>query len=193
MYGFGRRSATTNAWLPNEPHPLLHVAEVAPGWPVIYTHAAAALLAAAIAATGAWTAQSWRMGAQVQASKTALESLKREHAESLTRATASALNATLAWQKEKDDALDRAQQRAKIQAASAAAARRERDSLRNTLATASLRLPDAAPSACVEYATASSGLLDQCAAALADVAAKADGHVNDVRTCREAWPVTPAQ
>ena len=52
---------------------------------VIYTHAAAALLAAAIAATGAWAVQGWRMDAQVQASQAALETLKREHAESLTR------------------------------------------------------------------------------------------------------------
>ena len=155
---------------------------------MIYTHAAAALLAAAIAATGAWTAQSWRLGEQAQASKTALESLRREHAESLTRATGAALNATLVWQKAKDDAIDRAQQRAKAQAHSADIARRERDSLRNTIATAGLRLPDATPSACVEYATASSGLLDQCAAAYQELAAVADGHVSTIRLMQEAWP-----
>lgn len=169
------------------------MAEVAPGLEVIYTHAAAALLAAVLAATGAWQVQAWRLGEQVQASKTALETLRREHAESLTRATAGALNATIAWQKVKDDAIDRAQARAKNHADSAAAARRDADSLRNTLAAASLRLPGAAPSACVEYATASSGLLDQCAAAYQELAAVADGHAGDVRTCREAWPVTPVQ
>ena len=155
---------------------------------MIYTHAAAALLAAVIAAAGAWTAQSWRLGEQAQASKTALESLRREHAESLTRATASALNATLKWQKVKDDAIDRAQQRAKAQAHSADIARRERDSLRNTIAAASLRLPDAAPSACTEYATAASGLLNQCAAAYQELAAVADGHASDVRLMQGAWP-----
>ena len=155
---------------------------------MIYTHAAAALLAAAIAATGAWTAQSWRMDAQVQASQAALETLKREHAESLTRASGSALNATIAWQKVKDDAIDRAQQRAKAQAASAAAARTERDSLRNTLATASLRLPDATPSACTEYATAVGGLLDQCSAAHQELARQCDGHASDVRLMLDAWP-----
>ena len=65
-----------------------------------------------VGAVLAWGAQGWRLAEQVQASKTALESLKREHAESLTRATAGALNTTLAWQKEKDDAIDQAQQRA---------------------------------------------------------------------------------
>ena len=155
---------------------------------MIYTHVAAALLAAAVAATGAWTAQSWRLGEQAQASKTALESLRREHAESLTRATGAALNATIAWQKAKDDALDRAQQRAKAQAHSADIARRERDSLRNTIAAASLRLPDAAQSACAEYGAAASGLLNQCAAAYQELAAVADGHAGDVRLMREAWP-----
>lgn len=155
---------------------------------LIYTHAAAALLAAAIAATGAWAVQGWRIQGQVQAGKTALESLKREHAESLTRATAGALNTTLKWQKEKDDAIDRAQQRAKSQAANAAAARTERDSLRNTLAAASLRLPGSAQSACIEYGAAVGGLLDQCAAQHQELARSCDGHVSDVRLMMEAWP-----
>ena len=155
---------------------------------MIYTHAAAALLAAVVAATGAWTAQSWRLSEQAQASKTALESIRREHAESLTRATASALNATIAWQKVKDDAIDRAQQRAKAQAHSADIARRERDSLRNTIAAASLRLPDATPSACTEYAIAAGGLLDQCSAAHQELARQCDGHASDVRLMLEAWP-----
>lgn len=144
--------------------------------------------ALAVGAALAWGAQGWRMDAQVQAGKAALETLQREHAESLTRATASALNATLVWQKVKDDALDRAQQRAKAQAHSAAAARRERDSLRDTLASAGLRLPDAAQSACTEYATAVGGLLDQCATAHQELARSCDGHVSDVRLMREAWP-----
>ena len=160
---------------------------------VIYTHAAAALLAAVIAAAGAWTAQSWRLGEQVQASKTALESLQREHAEALTRATASALNATLVWQKAKDDAIDAAQQRAKAQARSADIARRERDSLRDTIAAASLRLPDATPSACTEYGAAVSGLLNQCAAAYQELAAVADGHVSTIRLMQDAWPSTDVQ
>ena len=155
---------------------------------MISTHAAAALLAAIIAATGAWTAQSWRMGAQVQSGKTALESLKREHAESLTRATASALNATIAWQKVKDDAIDRAQQRAKAQAHSADIARRERDGLRDTIAAASLRLPDATHAACIEYGAAASGLLNQCAAAYQELAEKADQHAASVKLMLEAWP-----
>ena len=144
--------------------------------------------ALAVGAALAWGAQGWRMAEQVQAGKTALETLRREHAESLTRATAGALNATLKWQKVKDDAIDRAQQRAKAQAHSADIARRERDSLRNTIAAASLRLPDAAPSACTEYATAASGLLNQCAAAYQELAAVAAGHVSDVRLMQEAWP-----
>ena len=155
---------------------------------MIYTHLAAALLAAAVAATGAWYVQGWRIQGQVQAGKTAIESLKREHAESLTRATAGALNATLKWQKVKDDAIDAAQQRAKAQARSADIARRERDSLRDTIAAASLRLPDAAQSACTEYGAAVSGLLNQCSAAYQELARSCDGHASDVRLMLEAWP-----
>lgn len=148
---------------------------------------AAALVVGAVLA---WGAQGWRMGAQVQSGKTAIESLQRAHAEALTRATGAALTTTLRWQKDKDDAIDQAQQRAKTQAASAAAAVRERDSLRHALATASLRLPVATPSACTEYATAVSGLLDQCAAQYQELARSCDGHAADVRLMREAWPAT---
>ena len=144
--------------------------------------------ALAVGAVLAWGAQSWRMDAQVQSGKTALETLKREHAESLARASGSALNATIAWQKVKDDAIDRAQQRAKAQAHSADIARRERDSLRNTIAAASLRLPDATPSACTEYAAAAGGLLGQCAAQHQELARQCDGHVSDVRLMMDAWP-----
>ena len=42
--------------------------------------------ALAVGAVLAWGAQGWRMGAQVQAGKTALETLRREHAESLRQA-----------------------------------------------------------------------------------------------------------
>ena len=144
--------------------------------------------ALAVGAVLAWGAQGWRMGAKLQSGKTAIETLRREHAESLTRASGSALNATIAWQKVKDDAIDAAQQRAKAQAHSADIARRERDSLRNTIAAASLRLPDATPSACAEYAAAASGLLNQCAAAYQELAAVADGHVSTIRLMQEAWP-----
>lgn len=144
--------------------------------------------ALAVGAVLAWGAQGWRMAEQVQAGKTALETLKREHAESLTRATGAALNATLVWQKVKDDAIDRAQERAKAQARSADAARRDADSLRDTIAAASLRLPSSTQSACTEYGAAASGLLDQCSAAHQELARSCDGHVSDVRLMQEAWP-----
>ena len=144
--------------------------------------------ALAIGAAMAWGAQGWRLGAQVQASQAALETLKREHAESLTRATGSALTTTLKWQKEKDDAIEAARKRAETAAANAAAARRERNGLRDELANARLRLPSASHAACTEYAAAASGLLDQCAAAHQDLARSCDGHVSDVRLMQEAWP-----
>ncbi len=146
--------------------------------------------ALAIGAAMAWGAQGWRLGAQVQASQAALETLKREHAESLTRATGSALTTTLKWQKEKDDAIEAARKRAETAAANAAAARRERNGLRDELAKARLRLPSASHTACTEYAAAASGLLDQCAAAYQELGEQADGHASDVRLMIEAWPGT---
>lgn len=169
---------------PHEPDHHHHAAQALAVVAQVIRYAAALAIGAAMA----WGAQGWRLGEQVQSGKTALETLQREHAESLTRATASALNATIAWQKAKDDAIDRAQARAKTQAANAAAARTERDSLRDTLASARLRLPGATPGACTEYATASSGLLDQCAAQYQELARSCDGHVSDVRLMQEAWP-----
>lgn len=169
---------------PHEPDHHHHAAQALAVVAQVIRYAAAL----AIGAATAWGAQGWRLGEQVQSGKTAIETLKREQAESLTRAAAGALNTTLKWQKEKDDAIDRAQQRAKSQAANAAAARTERDSLRNTLAAASLRLPDATPSACAEYATAVGGLLTECSAAHQELARQCDGHASDVRLMQEAWP-----
>lgn len=148
------------------------------------------ILALLVGALMAWGAQGWRLGAQAQAGKAAIETLKREHAESLTRATGAALTTTLQWQKEKDDALEAARKRAETAAANAALARRERDSLRDELASARLRLPTATHAACTEYAATASGLLDQCAAAYQELAAVADGHAADARTLTDAWPAT---
>lgn len=144
--------------------------------------------ALAVGAAMAWGAQGWRLGAQVQTGKAAIEALKREHAESLTRATGSALTTTLKWQKEKDDAIEAARKRAETAVANAAAARRERDGLRDELASARLRLPSATHAACTEYATTASELLDQCSTSHQDLARKADGHAADARTLSEAWP-----
>ena len=42
--------------------------------------------------------------------------------------------------------------------------------------------------AVAEYASTAGELLAQCGAEITELAAKADGHANDVRTLIEAWP-----
>lgn len=73
-----------------------------------------------------------------------------------------------------------------------AAARAESDSLRTQSVSAARRLADlATPDAAVrEYATTVNGLFDQCQRNYQDMAGRAQGHADDVRTLLAAWPVT---
>ena len=64
------------------------------------------------------------------------------------------------------------------------------DGLREQAADAARRLAAAAPAAVLEYATAVNTLFDDCRAAYADVAEKAEGHAADVRLMQDAWPRT---
>ncbi len=93
-----------------------------------------------------------------------------------------------AHQKGVDDAVKKANLRADAERLTAAAARTERDSLRNELADARTRIPTATCTSVREYASTLSGLFDQCAAEYLDVASKAQGHASDVRTLMDAWP-----
>ena len=72
----------------------------------------------------------------------------------------------------------------------AAAARTESDGLRAQALSAAHRIADlATPDATIrEYATVANGLLDQCQRDYQDMAGKAQGHANDVRTLLDAWP-----
>lgn len=65
------------------------------------------------------------------------------------------------------------------------------DGLRDQAADAGRRLASAPPAAVLEYATAVNAIYDDCRAAYEGMAAKAAGHAADVRTLRDAWPVSP--
>ena len=65
------------------------------------------------------------------------------------------------------------------------------DGLRDQNADAARRLAAAPPAAVLEYATALGAVFEDCRAAYGGMVEKADGHASDVRTLREAWPVTP--
>ena len=148
---------------------------------MIYTYAATAIAAAAIGFGGAWQTQTWRYDAQ-------LSKIHAQHATALADAHQKALDDTIKLQRTKDDAIKQAEQRAKQNAASAAAARADADSLRAQLASVQGRIASATDSAVREYANAASVVFAECVRSYQELAGKADGHANDARLMLEAWP-----
>ena len=148
---------------------------------MIYTHAAAALIAGAMAFTAGWQVQSWRMGAQIA-------TIRAEQADALAGAAAAARAqeqtrfATL--QKAQDDATKRAQ----AARADARAARTELDRLRDALASARGGLPGESATACVQRADAAGDVLAQCAGAFTELAGQADRLNADRVMLLDAWP-----
>ena len=70
----------------------------------------------------------------------------------------------------------------------AAAVGKSSDSLLNTANAIRLGLPNATVEAARTAADAFATVFTDCQRRYADVAEKADGHANDVRTLEEAWP-----
>ena len=150
--------------------------------PGLYTCAATAIVAGALAFGGGWKVQAWRYDAQIATTAS-------QHATALASANQKALDDTIKMQRTKDDAIKAAEQRAAQNAAAAAAARRTADGLRAQLASANSHLANATHATCTQYASTAAELLAQCAEEVTDLAAKADGHANDAAACRAAWPV----
>lgn len=137
---------------------------------------AAALIGAAIAGFTVLEAQEARIAR-----------IKTQHAEAQAQATSQALATTAQMQKDKDDAIQQAQERAQQNAAAAAAARRTADSLRAQLASAQ-RIASAPPAAVAEYAATAGELLGACAAEYQWMAEQADKHLVNERLLINAWP-----
>lgn len=154
---------------------------------------ALAVLAATVAATGAWHVQGWRMQGQVQQAKTALAQIKTDTAEQRTRAAASALNTYVLMESTKDAAIQAAAARAEKNRADAAGLRRKLDSLHHDLAAVPARIATASRTAVDEYAAAATVVFEQCSERYAALAEIADRHANDAATCRAAWPVNRVQ
>lgn len=149
-----------------------------------YTHAAAAIAAAALAAAGTWQVQAWRYGEQISKivsgyadARLRAEADAREDENRITTRYIKAQNAAI--------------QRTRTLKDDADAARTELSGLRDDNAAA-LRLSKNSPAACAQYATAVSGIFDQCAGEATDLAQKAGGHANDARTLNDGWPTSGA-
>lgn len=148
---------------------------------MIYTHVAAAILGAVVAATGAWQTQNWRYGTEIA-------KLKQKHSDEVSANAAKALEDYTRMERTKNEAIKAANARADANKAAAAGARAAADSLRSDLASVPARIESATREAVNQYATTVSGLLDQCSARYTGMAEKAQGHASDVRTLMEAWP-----
>ena len=148
---------------------------------MIYTHVAAAIIAAALAGWAGWSVQGWRMGEQIAALKTA-------QAEAVNTAAREARAQESKRFQGVQDAQAAAQTRAVAARRDADAARTELDRLRNSVAAARGGVPGESAAACAQRADAAGDVLGQCAAAYLDLAAIADRHASDARTLIEAWP-----
>jgi len=148
---------------------------------MIYTHVAAGLLGAVIAATGAWSVQKWRYSEQITV-------MKKDASEATTKAVKAAMDKMQVDQKRKDDAIAEANKRANYNAAAATRARSAADSLRDELAAARTDLSNATESARAKYAAAVETVLGECSREYQIMAEKADGHANDAVMLKEAWP-----
>lgn len=148
---------------------------------MIYTHVAAGIAGAALAATLAWQTQDWRLGKQI-------ESMRANHAQAVADAKQSAIEEAARMQAQKDEALREANAQAQRNAAAAAAARRESDGLRTQLTETRLRMSSSTCASVREHAATLNTVLDQCVGSLEDMARNADGHALDARTLIRAWP-----
>lgn len=149
--------------------------------PGLYTYAATAIVAGALAFGAGWQTQEWRYGKQIA-------DISQKHAIALASANQKALDDTIKMQRTKDEAIAKAEQRAAKNAAAADSASRTADSLRSTLYSFRASLPGLAQPAAAVAADTAAELFGQCAGTLADVAAKADAHASDSLMLLEAWP-----
>jgi hypothetical protein len=127
-----------------------------------------------------WTANGWRLNGKI-------DEMVLEHTQAVQVATQKALDETTRMQREKDDAVAKAQAQAKSNAAAANAARLERDGLRDDLAASRTTFADSSHTSLAAYADTLSVVFEQCTKEYSDVAAKADGHALDTTTLFNAW------
>ena len=127
-----------------------------------------------------WTANGWRLNGKI-------DEMVLEHTQAVQVATQKALDETTRMQREKDDAVAKAQAQAKSNAAAADAARLERDGLRNDLAASRTTFADSTHTSLAAYASTLSVVFEQCTKEYSELAAKADGHALDTTTLFTAW------
>jgi len=145
------------------------------------------LLAGAVAVgllTG-WTTNGWRLNGKI-------DEMVLEHTQALQVATQKAAEQTAKMQGEKDAALRKAVEIVRRNVIDAAAARDERDRLRDDLAASRSAFTDATVPSLVEHARTLSVVFEQCTKEYSELAAKADGHATDASNLFNAWTAIAA-
>lgn len=127
-----------------------------------------------------WFVQGWRMDAQ-------LNELKATHATEISVSLAKAQEETNRLQRIKDEALERANALAQVNAAAADSARNELGRLRQQIATERRKLDTASRQSLTNYTATLQTVFGECSAEVERLAKAADGHALDARTLKEAW------
>ena len=148
---------------------------------MIWTHVAAAILAALIAFTGGWKVQGWRLGEQITQIKAAqLEAVNTATREA--RATESRRFTNV------QEAQNAATKRAQIARADADRARSELERLRDAIRTSTGGVPGESASACAEPSSQRDNVLLECLSSYEALGRDADLWKNDALMLRDAWP-----
>ena len=143
---------------------------------MIYTHVAAALLAAAIAATGAWKVQDWRYNAK-----------EKERAEQQLENERIAAKAAIRRAEAVIEAQNAATNRERDLRGAAAGARAALVGLSDAAATA-LRDAESSHAACLNRAHTLGELFLASTESHQRLAGAADRHASDIQTLLAAWP-----
>ena len=141
-----------------------------------------AIIAASVLAVtffSGWIVQGWRM-------ETKLSELRTEYATAQFQALEKAHAQTIRLQEKADTAARKSAARQSALANDISAARSELERLQDIARSASANSCPAA----ANPAAALADVFQQCSARLQELAAKADGHANDVRALIDAWPTT---
>jgi len=147
----------------------------------LYTHAAAALVAGALAFGAGWQVQAWRYGEQIA-------TIKQQQTDAALSSARNALKLTEHYRENADAAVRKAEARAAQNKRDADRLRTELDGLRGDLADVPERIRNASREAVDQYATAASVVFDQCSRRYSEMAENAQGHAATVQTLMDAWP-----
>lgn len=130
---------------------------------------------------GGWTANGWRLGAEIA-------QIKQDQSDAVTKGVQQALADTVKYQRSKDDAIKKAESRAAAAAVSAAANRAQSDGLRAQLELSRSRIPDATGDSLRSYATTINTVFGECQREYEALGRHATSHASDSLTLQMSWP-----